>query len=858
MTIAWISIWAAALLLLPGWVIWRLAGPRGLPAVLEIAPAFALSVALIAVLGWAGYLLGFGFTGVRTAAIAVLVLAAVGSPIAFLYRRARAKEPVSPPWTLWGAAAIAVGAGLAALYSGPWLSSTADSFYHLAAIWSVTGHGTALPQQVFFSTPVPAPDPTSGPWHLALALISNLSGQDPVSVWRVMTVALAPLIGLAFFALALSITRLGSAALIATALYMVFALSFDFRDAAFPNQFGNVLAWLALAFALRFVESGSRRELAVAAPIAFAASTVHPLLGPFLLAALAGGGVAAILVRSPSWKRLVLAGIIVGLAVLPLLVVDVSTLFAPAPYASKAVLSPLPLRVVHHPWTWVWPSNWYSNPGTILGTAFAVSLVRLWRAGEAGAGLVIAAVLAIPVVALTPVFATTYLGQYILARVSVVMQPLAWVAWAWGLWLAVGAVRGRLMVPAAAVLVVSIMAMGIAFYTGPVERYHSPASSPKSIAYSRATDLTVAWRDRLAAIDKLPRSSVLLAEPRMAYEVAGITGIEVVAVPYSHTPAQIQARDGPRRREEALDATQGRFDSAELAGVIEHYGVTDVLVDMDRTDSAAWAQLASAEILTPIASGDRWRLYRYDSSRLDAYLDLPLQQGPGPAIEHTGIGPQNVVAGRAVFARVQWNRSAAGSARLQAEGLGGTYSRTIDFGAEGSTDTFALPIPSDAPPGVYRLSLELSGQTSTFLGRFEVGRLYQAEDMGGVAAGESPGWTIVGAPRYEGTLAAGATNPGSSASQAIPPTGPGGYCIGARVYDYGTNQVNALRVTLGDAVAQMSWSGSTPGMRWVRAPVTLDRTGGQLGIRLAQRGQAAVMVDALEIFPLVEGTCRSD
>src|SRR6266566_9050839 len=83
----------------------------------------------------------------------------------------------------------------------------------------------------------------------------------------------------------------------------------------------------------------------------------------------------------------------------------------------------------------------------------------------------------------------------------------------------------------------------------------------------------------------------------------------------SDLPAQIQARDGPRRREEALDATQGRFDSAELAGVIEHYGVTDVLVDMDRTDSAAWAQLASAEILTPIASGDRWRLYSYDSSR---------------------------------------------------------------------------------------------------------------------------------------------------------------------------------------------------------------------------------------------------
>ena len=33
-------------------------------------------------------------------------------------------------------------------------------------------------------------------------------------------------------------------------------------------------------------------------------------------------------------------------------------------------------------------------------------------------------------------------------------------------------------------------------------------------------------------------------------------------------------------------------------------------------------QLASAQILVQVASGDGWLLYRYDNARLDAFLDL--------------------------------------------------------------------------------------------------------------------------------------------------------------------------------------------------------------------------------------------
>jgi hypothetical protein len=144
------------------------------------------------------------------------------------------------------------------------------------------------------------------------------------------------------------------------------------------------------------------------------------------------------------------------------------------------------------------------------------------------------------------------------------------------------------------------------------------------------------------------------------------------------------------------------------------------------------------------------------------------------------------------------------------------------------------------------------------VGTFEVGRLYQAEDMGGVVAGDSRGWTVGGGSAYQGGLAASTVNVGSTAQQAILPLAAGSYCVAARVYDDGSTNTNAIDLSLGNAHAQMAWSGPTPGMRWVRSVVTAGSSAGRLAIAVAQRGQAGVVVDALEIYPLEEGACASD
>jgi hypothetical protein len=152
------------------------------------------------------------------------------------------------------------------------------------------------------------------------------------------------------------------------------------------------------------------------------------------------------------------------------------------------------------------------------------------------------------------------------------------------------------------------------------------------------------------------------------------------------------------------------------------------------------------------------------------------------------------------------------------------------------------------------------------LGHFDVGLLYQAEDMGGVVAGEATGWSILGGSTYQDALSATATRPGSTMHQPIPPVVAGSYCLGALVYDFGTGETSVLEATLGSAVTQLSWSGSTSGMRWIRNTIVLDRPGGQLGMRLvtsgpypteSQRGKAAVIVDSLELYPLVSGQCSS-
>jgi hypothetical protein len=282
--------------------------------------------------------------------------------------------------------------------------------------------------------------------------------------------------------------------------------------------------------------------------------------------------------------------------------------------------------------------------------------------------------------------------------------------------------------------------------------------------------------------------------------------------------------------------------------------VSNVLVDTDRTGPDAWAQLAGAQVLTQIASGDRWRLYAYDASRLDTYLDLATREGPAPELQRSGFGPNPAIAGRAVFARLEWAGQTTGQARLQATGPAGGFSREVAVGAQ-PTETLALPIPLDAPVGTYRLDLALAGGRTLALGDFAVGRLFQGEDLGGIVPGDSRGWTTLGGKAYHGDVAALAFNIGSTARQATPPIAAGEYCIEAGVWDYGTDNADAVEVGLGDARTQLEWSGAVAQARQVRGRLVLDRESGQLVMRVVRRDQPGVVLDWIEVYPAAGVSC---
>jgi hypothetical protein len=398
----------------------------------------------------------------------------------------------------------------------------------------------------------------------------------------------------------------------------------------------------------------------------------------------------------------------------------------------------------------------------------------------------------------------------------------------------------------------SAVAITPSLYQGPWGRLTRPAGSLSSFANSKSTDLTVRWRDRLAALAALPPGAVILAEPGAAYEVAGLTGREIVAVPYSHTPHAVLIRDAARRREDSLDAVEGRLDSADLAGVLEHYRAAYVMVDTDHTTPEAWAKLASAPILQTVASGSNWRLYRYDPDGLATYADLSTTPGPAPDIARSGIGPAVVVSGRAVLVRIDWAAQPSGHVRLTARGV----SQSATFGRDISgSGTFALTVPLDAAVDRYQVNVAAAGQSEVQLGEFSVARLFQGEDLGGIVPGNTSGWTTTMGDQYLGTLAADAVHPGSLAHQSTSPIDAGDYCVAARVSDDGSGRANSIQVALTDSGTDLSWSGTTRGLKWVTGTLRVDSRSSQLTMRAVQRGQGAIIVDALELYAKPSAGC---
>ena len=820
-----------------------------------------MGLSLESVAAWLAWLSGTGMIG--AAVLTSLAIAGVvGARIVWRHHAAPLERPGSFELGAGILAAVAIGC---VVVSGPWMVATADTFYHMAAARDLLVENRALPQIVFFGATVPYPDLTGGSLQLVLGWLSLLSGMVPA--WAALAFFGAPLTTVCLAVFAREITRSTSAALIATALYLVVGLELDMRAAGYPRSIADGLAWLSLTFLVRFARSDTRswRELVPACLLAFTAASVHSGTPPLIVAMVSATFVVATLValRARRLRSLVpfaIACSVLMLVLLPLLAVRIlAALPPPGPEASLATQAP-PLKVlVRHGYSFIDPWFWFGAPVTVatLGTLCLLGRARrLLLDGDVGAAMLWAGLLLVPVISATPVLANWPTGNYFFYRFAELLVPLLSIPLGWELSRIgdLGAViRTRSVAPAAAMRLagalvlacLTIYAVAVQLPVGVFAIYLGKGNA--SLSYSLSHNATVLRAGPLKALETAA-PGILLADPETGYELAGLTGRGIIAVPFGHYSYQYEAEGGALRRGDVAEALSPAADPSALLSVLFRYHVALVLVD--RADGAAtWDWIARQEVLQPVAEGGTWALYRFDSSRLDQALEIPLKDG-------VGIFPSRVIAGRAVFVRVT-SPGGATRASVTAVGVtsGATYQGQFALPAQaGTTVTAPLLLPDAAPVDRYTVTVNVAGQAPTQVGQVEVGHAYEAEFFAGVIFDlhrgyvQSAGWESVNGPMYGRGGAAKALLARKVASYPLSDP-PGDYCLSVAVLDAGDGVARVLDVGLGKTVITASWSDTSRGMRDLETATVLGSGSRQLTYWVPAGAPVGTIVDRITLLP---------
>jgi hypothetical protein len=644
----------------------------------------------------------------------------------------------------------------------------------------------------------------------------------------------------------------------------------------YPDRIGQSLGWLSLVFLLRFARSNQWRELVPMCLLGFAAGSVYPGMTPLLVllavATLATGALVALRARNlRSIAPLAIACGAMLVVVLPVLAARLLAALPPyGPEASLATIAPRLRVIVLLGLPFIDPRFFWFGGITSIVTVGTLCLVgrarRLLLDGDPGAALLWGGVLFVPAVMLTPLLAGSSNSIYALVRIAFLLSPLVYVSLGWGLASVLELVRTtrvRTLTPRAAVPLLAglllvaattrLMAGGLLL--GPLPIYLGHGG--RAISTSRELDLSRAWADRLRALEAAGPGTILAGQ-ETSYELAGLTGRDVVTVPRGHTSYQDEARDGALRRGDVADALNPSADPSALLSVLLRYRVTFVMADDVRDGKATWDWLAGQKELTTIAQGPGWRLYRFDAVSIDDALQIPMDGG-------AGVFPSRIIAGRAVFIRIA---SAGQSGMAQVVAVGGTSSATYRASIAvpnqvGATVTVPLLLPDSAPVDSYQVNVTVPGAPPFKTSRFEVGHAYEAEFFAGVfityRAGypRNPGWDSVANPSYSRGFAAIALRAESVAGYPLAEA-PASYCLSLFVFDPGDGRGHTLDVGLGGNVATATWSGQSKGLRDLELSATVGSASQQLTYWVPSGAQVGAIVDRITLYPPTpDGACTA-
>jgi len=631
-----------------GWLLLPIAFRREEFILLEKIPiSFSLSVGSIAVIGVVGHFLGLNLKVVQYAIASLFVLLLLWQGVRWRTNRRNSairQAHHKPDKAGWGPGSVtldqpadlseklsslrqtlvtpfsrslfrpdtvilvfAACCSRLAFWQGPWLSHTADSFYHLATVRRLIDTQGVLSTGAFFQYrhDPPGLDLATGTWHLALALLSSTSSVDITWIWFYLPAILTPFLILALYAFTSTLFANRWPSVVATVLFFLLDYeagfdpwgALDFRLMNYSRRVGLALLWVALLLAIRYLGSGKRRFLALACALGLVLATFHFTIYELFLVSLGAYALFYTLFscgrgfNTESKRAWLIVAVSLSLPapfVLYKVLIRHSQLVSAGSFGLAGALEIDRCLYILDP-VLLFPARVSVQSFSLLCSFL---MIPSCRKRDRASIFLFSNMLIVPLLFFNPLVVSLLRGritELALHRlIFMVPYPLVmgfliyrWVSSLSGYIQSHGLPRPRIRVWK---VCTQALFLGVSVYLlfwqvgKNLNDLYSPSSTyPYRMSVSRESQL-VTWEEPYRFVyDNLPRGAVIAADPLSAYYLGGLTGRWVTTVAREHTPPGAPYGS---HRSDSLDILDSSVDMRTTVSLMRKWNVTHVFVDL--------------------------------------------------------------------------------------------------------------------------------------------------------------------------------------------------------------------------------------------------------------------------------------
>jgi hypothetical protein len=931
-----------------GWLLLPIAFRRGEFTPIEKIPvSFSLSVGSIAVIGVMGHFLGLGLKAVQYVIALLLLLLLLWRGVCWrtnwrndAARQAHRKSggsgqssgsvTLDQPTGLFGKLSslrqtlvaacsrplsrpdiviliFAAFCSLLAFWQGPWLSHTADSFYHLASARRLIDTQGVLPRGAFvaYESEPSGIDPTAGTWHLVLALLSVFSSVDLTWIWFYLPAILAPVLVLALYSFTAGLFKNQSQATFATILYFLLEYNLDFRVTGQPNCMGFALLWIALLFAARYLDNGKLRFFGLTALFGLVLGTLHFTIFEFFLASIGAYALFYALFSVGKGVNSEL-GRVWAMAFVPLLfslpIVLYKALARVRLLRLSGGFSPFGYTLELGHGLYIMSLD-LLFPGVVSVQTLSFILLLLlipacWKRDRASIFL-FSNMLIVPLIMFNPVVVAMLQGrttELLLTRLPLMLPyPLVvgFLFYQWGTislterWALQKGVEISLR---AFVFCVSLYILLSQVSGNLIQLYSSSSDYKYSMSVSRSSWLFT-WEDPYEFMyDNIPRDAVIVTDPVSSYYIGGLTGRFVIALPRSHTPPGIP--DAGQRVEGSLDILDQNADLKTTVSLLRKWGADYIFVDLNAPGVASLSPRSKFErysdLFREIYDKGDVSIYEYNQEALalalaemdvlpENCLELNVRLTDDLILASSCFDDRLIEADKYIALKLGWKplrqvrNDPSIEFKFSGANSGHAFSATFDLGQNAELplhswepnsvyeEAYITFMPADVALDAYEVSIKMESQApqeEVVLGQFGLRETYQAKFFRGITRlpeNEGPedyskysGWV-----QYQDYAIT--RDLGAIMLKDIHPIPPGGYEVLLKVYNHENQGVNQVEVTLNGSKRVIEWDGSKGGEEWVGAVFDTQGGGSELSITSLKREQWYIVISEVAIVPLIEG-----